>query len=151
MPSALATATSAPSARTAMASANQSRQNGGRCGLIEVRELSQDFSPRDGTEKGSLLMADRQRERERRARSKLALHPDPATKQLNELARERQSEPRTPHLLVRRAYLPELLEDRLLVLRRDTYTRVTDRDLGYAFVDRGADVDPATLGGELEC
>ena len=95
-------------------------------------------------------MADRQRERKRRALSRLALHPDPPTMQLDELTGEGQPEASALDLLVRPSYLPELLEDRLLVLRRDTYTSVSDRDLGYAFVERGADIDPAALGRELE-
>src|SRR5262249_49896562 len=92
----------------------------------------------------------RQRERKRRAQAHFALHRDPATMQLDELARERQPEPSALYLLVCRPDLSELLEDRFLVLRRDTDTSVGDRDLRYAFVDRGADIDPAGLGRELQ-
>jgi hypothetical protein len=70
--------------------------------------------------------------------------------QLDELAREGQPEPGALHLLVRRPDLTELLEDHLLILGRDSHARVRDRNLGQAFVHRGADVDPATLGRELE-
>src|SRR5262245_268695 len=92
----------------------------------------------------------RQRERKRRAQAHLALHRNPATMQLDELARERQPEPSALHLLVCRTDLSELLEDRFLILRRDTDTRVGNRDLRYAFVDRRADIDPAALGRELQ-
>src|SRR5262245_18791588 len=70
--------------------------------------------------------------------------------QLNELPGQGQSEPGPLDLLVRRPHLPELLEDRLLVLGCDTYASVSDGDLGHAVVDRSADVDPAALGCELE-
>src|SRR5262249_31738589 len=43
-----------------------------------------------------------------------------------------------------------LLEDRLLILRRDAHASVGDGDLGHAAVHRGAHVDPTALGCELE-
>src|SRR5262245_3932261 len=70
--------------------------------------------------------------------------------QLDELSGQGQPEPGPLDLLVRRAYLPELLEDRLLILRRDAHARVGYGDLGHAVVHRGAYVDPATLRCELE-
>ena len=75
-------------------------------------------------------MADRQRERKRRALSYLALHPDPAAMQLDKLAGEGQPEPGAFDLLVRRPQLAELLEDRLLILGRDASPSVRDGDLG---------------------
>src|SRR5262249_28599367 len=142
MPSALATATSAPSARTATASASQSRQNGGRCGLIErFASFLRTSVPRGGTEKGSLLMADRQRERKRRAFSHLALHLDPAAMQLDQLPAQRQSQTRALDLFVRRPDLTELLEDRLLIRGRDAHPGVGDGDLGQALVHRGTHVE----------
>src|SRR5215471_18588384 len=98
----------------------------------------------------SFAMADRQGERERRPLPGLALHPDPPAMQLDELSGERQPEPGPLDLLVRRAHLPELLEDRLLILWCDAHAGVGDGDLGYAVVHRGAHVDPAVLGRELE-
>src|SRR5262249_608602 len=129
---------------------------------MEIRRSSQDFCSRCGTENetvgsrvelcriGSLLRAGRQRERKRRALPYLALHPDSATMQLDALAGESQPQASTLHLLVRRPHLPKLLEDRLLVLRRDANPGVGNRDLSYAVVDRGADIDSAALRRELE-
>src|SRR5580765_6884667 len=51
------------------------------------------------------------RERERRTRTELALHPDPSTMQLDELPAEGQPKARSLSLLVRRPDLAELLED----------------------------------------
>src|SRR5262245_22764997 len=70
--------------------------------------------------------------------------------EFDELASERQPEPGTFDLLVCCPDLAELLEDRLLVLWRDAHAGIHDRDLGHAFVHRGADIDPTTLGRELE-
>src|SRR5258707_12305764 len=63
----------------------------------------------------SFVAAHRERERERRADSDLARHPDPSPVQLDELARERQPKPRALRLLVRRPHLAKLLEHRLLI------------------------------------
>src|SRR5262249_13426422 len=101
-------------------------------------------------ESGSTLTPDGQRERKRRALSQLALHRHPSVMEFDELSSEREPEPGTFDLLVCCPHLAELLEDRFLVLRRDTYTSVGDRDLGYAFVHRSADVDPTTRGRELK-
>src|SRR5215831_19504543 len=60
----------------------------------------------------SFAMADRQGERERRPFSQLALDPDPAPVQLDELPGQGQPEASPLDLLVRCAHLPELLEDR---------------------------------------
>src|SRR5262252_9933156 len=70
--------------------------------------------------------------------------------QLDELPGEGQPEASPLDLLVRCAHLPELLEDRLLILWLDAHTRVGDRDLGHAVVNRGAHVDAAALWAELE-
>src|SRR5262249_28975721 len=94
-------------------------------------------------------VVDRQRERERRALPQVALHPDPAAMQLDELAGESQPEPGTPDLLVWRPDLPELLEDRLLVLSRDADAGVGDGDLDRVLVHHRGDVDPAARGREL--
>src|SRR5262249_27813443 len=92
----------------------------------------------------------RQRESEGRPPAYLALHPDPSAMQLNELPGQGQPEPGPLDLLVRRPDLPELLEDRLLVLRCDAYASIGDGDLCHAIVHRGADVDPAALQRELK-
>src|SRR5215475_1393298 len=100
---------------------------------------------------GSLLTAGRQRERERRAGSRLALHPDPAGMQLDELAGERQPEPGALHLLVRRPHLPELLEDRLLILRRDADPSIAHGDLHAAVRRPPPYLDPPALRRGLDC
>src|SRR5262245_50764325 len=113
---------------------------------MEVRCSSQDFCLTVGTENetvgsrvevgliGSLLMADRQRESERRAFSHVTLHPHPSAMQINELAGQGQSKAGALHLLVRRPHLAELLEDRLLILGGDSYAGVRDGDLGQRLV-----------------
>src|SRR5215467_8465000 len=98
----------------------------------------------------SCAMARREAERERRPRSHLALHPDPAPVQLDELPGEGQPEPGAFYLLVRRPYLPELLEDRLLVLRGDTHPRVPDRHLHRPVPRHGSDLDPAPFRREFD-
>src|SRR5262249_13715273 len=71
--------------------------------------------------------------------------------QLDELAGEGQPQAGTLHLLVRCSHLPELLEDRLLILRRDANAGVADRYL-YAAVSRPRPyLDPPALWGELQC
>src|SRR5262249_4507735 len=89
-----------------------------------------------------LIMRSRwlQSESASRSLAHLALHPDPAPVQLDELPGQGQPEPGSLDLLVRRAHLPELLEDRLLILWRDAHARVGDGDLGHAVVHRGAHV-----------
>src|SRR5262249_39796828 len=77
----------------------------------------------------------RQRESERRSLAHLALHPDPPPVQFDELPGERQPKSSPLDLLVRRPHLPELLEDRLLILRGDAHAGVGDGDLGHAVVD----------------
>jgi hypothetical protein len=86
----------------------------------------------------------------KRARSQLALHPDPAPVQLDELSTEGQSQPGTLHLLVRRPDLPELLEHRLLILRGDADAGVADRHLDGLILWRCGDLDPPTFGRELD-
>src|SRR5262245_11837946 len=98
----------------------------------------------------SFAMTRRQRKRERRALTHLALHPDPAAVQLDELPRQRQPEPRAFDLLGRRPDLPKLLEDRLLVLRGDTDPGVRHGDLRRPVLQPGSDVDPAPLRRELQ-
>src|SRR5262245_58370736 len=77
----------------------------------------------------SLSPTHRDRERERGADTDLALDPDLAAVQLNELPT--QGEPQPGALLLRGAgsNLTKLLEDRLLVLQRDADPDVADRDL----------------------
>src|SRR5688500_17035937 len=59
----------------------------------------------------------RKRERERRAVADLALHPQTAAVQLDELSRQRESHSGAlPLARVVRPHLPKLLEDRLLIL-----------------------------------
>src|SRR5215475_15787948 len=70
--------------------------------------------------------------------------------QLNELPGQGQSEPGSLDLLVCCAYLPELIEDRLLILRGDAHAGVGDGDLGHAVAHGAAHVDPAALRRELE-
>src|SRR5690348_13204814 len=72
-----------------------------------------------GSSSGRPLRRDRQGERERRTPAGLALHPDPASVQLDELAGEREPETGALRFLLRGAHLAELLEDGLLVLRGD--------------------------------
>jgi hypothetical protein len=67
----------------------------------------------------SFATACRDRERECRALSHLALDPDSSTMQLDESPRQGQSQPGALDLLVSGPNLPELLEDRLLILGRD--------------------------------
>src|SRR5262245_37095301 len=70
--------------------------------------------------------------------------------QLNELPGQGQPKAGPLDLLVRRADLPELLEDRLLVFGRDAHAGVGDGDLGHAVVHRDAHVDPTAFWGELQ-
>src|SRR5262249_34571606 len=76
-----------------------------------------------------LRATQRQAESERRTHTHLALHPDPAPVQLDELPTEGQPQPRTLHLLLRCPHLAELLEPRLLILWGDAHAGVADGDL----------------------
>src|SRR5262245_60009964 len=98
----------------------------------------------------SLAVLHRQGEGERGAPPHLTRHPDLPAMELDELAGERQSEPGALDLLVRCPYLPELLEDHFLVFLRDAHPGVLHRDLSHAIVHHGPDVDPASLGRELQ-
>src|SRR5882724_3222079 len=71
----------------------------------------------------SFVTVYRDRERECRAHAHLALDPDSSTMEFDELPAERQPQAGPLHLLLRRPHLPELLEDRLLVLRGDADPR----------------------------
>src|SRR5213592_4477359 len=94
---------------------------------------------------------ERERERERGALADLALYPDLAAVQLDELPREREPEARALVLLgVVAPDLPELLEDRFLILGSNAHARVADRDLGHPVGDGRADPDPSALRGELD-
>src|SRR5262245_37963613 len=77
----------------------------------------------------SFATAHRQRERERRTGAQLALHPDPPPVQLDKLPAQGQSQPSALNLLVRGPYLTELLEHRLLVLRGDADSGISDKNL----------------------
>src|SRR6185295_3229983 len=98
----------------------------------------------------SFATAHRQREGKRRTHTDLALHPDPATMQFDELPTQGQSQPCALYLLVRRPHLPELLEHRLLVLRGDADPGVADRHLDHAVLSCGPDVNAPALRGELD-
>src|SRR5215471_10025979 len=86
----------------------------------------------------------RQAEGERRAHSQLALHPDPAAVQLDELPTQSQPQPRALHLLVRRPHLPELFEHRLLIRRGNADPGVTHRNLDQTLLWRGRDFNAST-------
>src|SRR5262249_11827091 len=92
----------------------------------------------------------RQRESERRSLAHLALHPDPAPVQLDELPGQGQTKPGPLDLLARHAHLPDLLEDGVLIFLCYAHAGVGDRDLCHAVVHCGAHVDPAALRRELE-
>src|SRR5215471_9364113 len=92
----------------------------------------------------------RQREGEGRPLPNLALHPDLAAVQLDELPTQSQSESSALHLLVCRPHLPELLEDRLLILEGDADAGIADRDLDEPVRWHGPDLDPPTCRRELD-
>src|SRR5439155_11201824 len=79
-----------------------------------------------------------------------ALHPDLSSMEFDELPGEREPKSGALDLLVCRPNLPELLEDRLLILRRDADPRVADCYLDEAVLQPGADVDPSPFGRELQ-
>src|SRR5262249_11174888 len=95
-------------------------------------------------------MAHRNREREGRTYANLALDPDPAAMELDELPRQRQSQTGALDLLGGHPHLLELLEDRFLVLRRDTHTSVADRYLHGAVHGFRRNLNPAALRRELD-
>src|SRR4030095_4423412 len=90
------------------------------------------------------------REREGRAHVHLALDPDVAAVKFDELSAERQSEARAFRLLLRRPDLPELLEYRLLVLRRDPGPGIADGHRDEPVLWYRHNVDPAALRRELD-
>src|SRR4029450_1396278 len=92
----------------------------------------------------------REREREDRTRADLALHPDLAAVEFHKLPTQGQSHPCALHLLVRRPDLPELLEYRLLVLRRDPDPGVADRHFDRLVNRHRPYFDPAALRCELD-
>src|SRR5215831_8656564 len=98
----------------------------------------------------SFSRAQRNREREDRARTLLALYPDPAAVQLDELPTQGQPEPRALYLLRRRAHLLELLEDLLLILRGDADPSVADRYLHESVPWHRTDINAPTLRRELD-
>src|SRR5262245_56256567 len=98
----------------------------------------------------SFAVTHRNRERERRTHPELALHPDPAPVQLDELPTEGQPQPGALHLLLRRPHLPELLEHRFLILRRDADAGVADRDLDQTVLWHRAHLDAPALRRELD-
>src|SRR5262249_42550745 len=92
-----------------------------------------------------------QRERERGALAYLAVHPDPAPVQFDELLGERQPEPRALLLAgVVPADLAELLEDGRLILRRDPDPRVMHGDRDHLRCHRDGEVDPTAVRGEFD-
>src|SRR5262245_26195032 len=88
----------------------------------------------------SPLLPHRNRERERRAHSHLAPHPDPPAMQLDEPPRQGQAEAGALDLLGRRPDLPELLEDGLLIFWGDADPGIRDRHLNGTVQRYGPDV-----------
>src|SRR5215468_9026237 len=95
-------------------------------------------------------MTHRYGERERRAHTLLALHPDPPAVEFYKLPAQGEPESRTLNLLRRRPHLAELLEDFLLILRGDADPGVADRDLRESILWHCADVDAPTFWRELD-
>src|SRR5262245_31010213 len=98
----------------------------------------------------SVPVVEGEREGEGRSFTQTARHPDAASVQLDELSGERQPEPGALDLLRGGTHLPELLEDRLVILGGDTDARVDDRDLDDGALDGGSYVDLTTLRRELD-
>ena len=74
-------------------------------------------------------LLERNREEEPAARAELALDPDPSAVQLDELARDRETESRAVmRARRRRVDLRELAEDQIVMLRRDADAGVADFD-----------------------
>src|SRR5215510_1555613 len=88
----------------------------------------------------SFAMSHRDREREGRALPQLALDPDLAAVQLDELPPQGQSQPSALDLLVRCPDLTELLEHRVLILWCDADPSVADRHLHEAILRHCRDV-----------
>src|SRR5262245_61263422 len=82
------------------------------------------------------------RECKRGTDAHVALDPDLAAVELDELAGESQPEPGAFHLLGGRPHLAKLLEDGLLIFRGDPDPAVSDRDLDHVLLPRRPDVDP---------
>src|SRR6266481_7831728 len=70
--------------------------------------------------------------------------------QLDELPCESQAESGAFRFLVRGAHLAELLEHRLVILRRDADPSVADRHLDRSAVRNSRHVDPAAFRRELD-
>src|SRR5262249_17855878 len=98
----------------------------------------------------SLAAAHRNRERERRALAHLTLDPDPSVMELYELPRQGQPESRALDLLGGHPHLLELLEDRFLVLGRDTHTGVADGYLNGAIQGFRQDLNAPAFRCELD-
>src|SRR5690349_13564164 len=97
------------------------------------------------------LTLDRQREGEGRPPAQLALDPDPAPVQLDELLR--QGQPEAGALLLPRLVAPhlaKLLEDSRLVFGGNPDTGIGDRGLDQAVLPASLQADPAPLRGELD-
>src|SRR5262247_904217 len=99
----------------------------------------------------SFAMMHRDGERERRAHSLLTLDPDPPAAEFHKFPTEGQPQPRALHLLGRRPHLAELLEDLLLIFWSDADPGVAYRDLDQSVLWRRPNVNPPTLGRELDC
>src|SRR5262245_35548795 len=99
-----------------------------RLGSVSLLSPASTLSPL-ATNLTSLARAQRNRERKRRTLPHLTLDPDPSAMQFDELPRQGQAKPGAFDLLGRRPNLFELLEDGVLILRRDTHAGVADRDL----------------------
>src|SRR5262245_12278402 len=95
-------------------------------------------------------MTHRNRERKRRTQPQLALHPDPAPVQLDELPTEGQPQPGALDLLIGCSDLPKFFEHRVLILWRDANTRVGDRHFDHAVSRYCVNVDAAPLRRELD-
>src|SRR5437016_5323792 len=90
------------------------------------------------------------RERERGSATHFALHPQATAVELDELSRQREPEAGALALARGVAHLAKLLEDRLLVRRRDAEPGVGDRHFDGAVCGQRAHVDPAALGRSEE-
>src|SRR4030095_905134 len=97
----------------------------------------------------SFAMTQRDREREGRAFSQLALDPDLAAVELDELPTQGQSQPSALDLLVRRPYLAEFLEHRLLILGSDADTGIADGDFNQPVLWRRSYLDTPALWREF--
>src|ERR1700745_2869391 len=98
-----------------------------------------------------LIWMQRDCEGERRAFARFALDPYLATMQLDELAREREAQA-GPLLLSRVIVpdLPELLEHRCLIFRRDADAGVADGDHGVRVLFPRRNIDVPAIGGEFD-